>query len=72
MVHNLIPVLIFKYRDDMNTYFFPEAVEATKDDYWDENSKIVMCKTDKNTAEAEESNVIGLKIDLLVNKKYQE
>ena len=32
-MHNLIPVLIFKYGDDMKTYFFLEALEAAKDNY---------------------------------------
>ena len=53
MIHNLIPVLIFKYRDYVNTYFLPEAVEASKDCHWNDTLKIVMCKTDKNMAEAE-------------------
>ena len=32
-MHNLIPVLLFKYGDGMKTYFYPEALEAAKDDY---------------------------------------
>ena len=52
-MHNLIPVLTFKYMDDLRTYFFPEVVDAAKDYYWYNAIKIVMCKTDKNMAEAE-------------------
>ena len=39
IMHNLIPALIFKYGDNMKTYFFPEAVEAAKNDYWDDTIK---------------------------------
>ena len=39
MMHNLIPVLIFKYEDYVKIYFFPYALEATKDDYWDNTLK---------------------------------
>ena len=39
MMKNIIPVLIFKYGYDMKTYFFPEAVEAAKDNYWDDMLK---------------------------------
>ena len=30
MMHNIIPVLTFKYRYELNTYFYPEAEEAAK------------------------------------------
>ena len=63
MMHNIIPLIIFKYGDNMKNYFFTEAVEAAKDDYWDDTLKILMCKTDKNMAEAEESDAISLNID---------
>ena len=33
MMHNIIPLIIFKYGDNMKNYFFTEAVEAAKDDY---------------------------------------
>ena len=46
MMHNLISVLIFKYGDDVKTYFFTEAVEAAKDDYWDDTLKRVMGRTE--------------------------
>ena len=72
MIHNLIPVLIFKYREDRRAYFFPEAGEAANDDYLDDTLNIVMCNTDKNMAEAEESDAIGLNIALEFSKKYQE
>ena len=53
MIHNLIPVIIFRYGDDVKTYFFPDYLETTKDNYWDDTLKTVMSKTDKNMAEAE-------------------
>ena len=59
MMQNLIPVLIFKYGDDVKTYFFPEAMESAKDDYWDEKLKRVMCNTEKNMADSEEPDAIG-------------
>ena len=34
VMHNLIPVLIFKDRYDVKTYFLPESVEVAKYDYW--------------------------------------
>ena len=34
--NNIIPVLIFKFGDNVQTYFLPEAAEAAKDDYLDE------------------------------------
>ena len=39
--------------DDLKTYFYPEAIEAVKYDYWDNTLKIVMCKKDENMTEAE-------------------
>ena len=71
MMHNLIPVLLFKYGDGMKTYFYPEALEAAKDDYWDEYIKIVMWKTGKNMSEVEESDAIVLNIALEFSKKSQ-
>ena len=53
IMYNLIPVLIFKHGDDVNTYFLPESVKAAKDDYWENTLKIVMCNIDKNIVEAE-------------------
>ena len=64
MMHNIIPVLTFNYGIGAKTYFYPEAVEAAKDDYWGDTLKIVMCKTEKNMAQAEESDTIGLNISL--------
>ena len=53
MTHNIIPVLTFKYENDMNTYVFPVAVAAAKDNHWDNDLKRIMCRADKNMAEAE-------------------
>ena len=39
MMHNLVPVITSKYRGGVKIYFFPEAVEATKDYCWDETLK---------------------------------
>ena len=39
-------------------------MKAAKYDYWGENLKIVMCKTDKNIAKAEKYDAIGLNIAL--------
>ena len=64
MIHNLIPVLNYKYGEDVKNQFFPEALESAKDDYWDEELKKIMCKTDKNISEAEEYDAIGLNIAL--------
>ena len=50
MMHNITPVLIFKYREDVKIQFFPEAVEAKKYDYWYETLKRVMYKIVKNMA----------------------
>ena len=71
-MHNLIPVLTFKYRDDMKTNFFPYELEATKDNYWNDTLKRVMCTTKIYMAEKEESDAIGLNISLEFSKKYQE
>ena len=70
-LHDITPVIIFKYGDDVKTYFFPEAVEATKDDYWENSLKRVMCKTHENMAYAEESDAIGLNISLAFSLKTQ-
>ena len=53
MMHNIIPVLTCKYRDDVNTYFYPEALEAAKHYYWDYRIKTLICKNDENMAEEE-------------------
>ena len=63
-MHNRIPVPTFKYRDDVKTLFFTESVKAEKYNYWYCKLKIVMWKIDKNMAEAEESDAIGLNIPL--------
>ena len=39
MMHNLVPVITIKYGGGVKIYFFPEAVEATKDYCWDETLK---------------------------------
>ena len=72
MMHNLIPVLIFKYMYDVKTNFYPEDAEAAKYNYWYDILKIVMCKTDKNMADAEESDSIVLNVSLEFSKKYHE
>ena len=72
MMHNLIPVLIFKYMYDVKTNFYPEDAEAAKYNYWYDILKIVMCKTDKNMADAEESDSIVLNVSLEFSKNIMK
>ena len=60
IIHDLTPVLTFRYREDVKTSFFQEVVEVAKDNYWEKTLKIVTCNIDNNLAEAEESDTIGL------------
>ena len=47
LIHNRISVLIFKRRDDVNTYFSSEAIEAVKDNHWYDTPKRLMLQTEK-------------------------
>ena len=71
-MNNLIPVPIFKYRDDVNNCFYPDAVEAAKDEYWDYMLKRVIRNTDKNIPRAEEYDATCLNISLEFSKKSHE
>ena len=72
MMHNITPVLTFKYGDYGKTYFHPEAVEAAKYDYWYDTLKRVMCKIDENMVEEEEYDVICLNISLEFSKNTRK
>ena len=72
VVHNPILVMIFKYGDNLKTYFLPEVVEVAKYNYWDNTLKIVMYKTYENISDTEESDVIDLNISLEFSEKTQE
>ena len=53
ILHNIISLLIFKYREDVKTYFFSEPVEDAKENYWENTLKRVIFKTDNNMVESE-------------------
>ena len=72
MMHNLIPVLKFTHGDTIEDYFYPESVEAAKNDRWDDEKKRVVCDTDINMEEAEEADDIGLSIALEFSKTAAE
>ena len=47
VMHNLIPYFLHKYREQSKLYFSNEALKDTKEDRWDEETKRVICATNK-------------------------
>ena len=69
MMHNLIPVLAYHHGDKVKKYFYPEAVAAAKEDYWDDKLKRVVCNSDLNMDAEDEEDSIGLSMALEFTKQ---
>ena len=72
MMHNLIPVLTFFYGEEAKRYFHPEAVDAAKDDYWDDDLKRVVCSSDENMDADEDDDSIGLSVAIEFSKQAEK
>ena len=61
MIRNLIPYLQATAGEYVNRYFYMDAVNCMSGYTWDVENKCVICNTDNNMEEQEETDTFGLK-----------